>query len=205
MVLELMSDSRNHLALEFELLVTDKFSFLQTEFSYEQYHSKVPNLELSHGDECAVFFGNSDIGICVEVSLDFEIYSVDVVLLESEDGTPITHSVWGQSEHAPAVLLSALVDRQASADGEHELLLPPSLPSISWREKKRRFKQRQTAVSNQLADVVQSVADRLMTFAADVLCGDTSDFAEIQAFYRDQQNVTLSSDGLGSRNARIVR
>lgn len=189
-----MSDARRHLSEEFESLVREKFSFLQSDYGYEQRDTYFPDLQISHGDRCAVRFANSDVGICIEVYLDFEVYIVEVVLFESPDGSVLEHSVWGQTHLASAILLSALIDSQTLRSPDDDLL-PPSLPSMSWREKHRRLKQRRTMVHEQLADVVEDVADHLDKFAADVLRGDTSLFPEIQGFYRKQQNVTLSPDG----------
>ncbi|MFA6445373.1 MAG: hypothetical protein WCV99_23800 [Sterolibacterium sp.] len=189
-----MNDQRTRLSQAFTQLVSDKFSFLRSEFGYKQLETCFPNLELSHGGSCALHFGNAKAKICLEVFLDFETYWVDVIILRSVDGTFVEHSVWGQSEKAAAILLSALAGWR-NATSFNQDLLPQSLPSISWRDKQRRLLERRTVINERLEDVVQNVAMNVTEFAPEVLRGDTTMFSEVQAFYRKQQNVTLSPDG----------
>ena len=190
----LVSDPRKHLSEEFASLVTDRFSFLLSEFGYVSIETCFPDLQLSHGDQCAVRFGNSNVGISIEIFLDFEIYWIDVLLFRSGGGLPTEHSVWGQTGFAPGILISTFIDWSTLPTFSQDLL-PPSRPSMSYSEKQRRHKRRQAAVSIHMADVVQNVAQCLKDSAADILRGDTSKFTEIQAFYRKQQNATLSPDG----------
>jgi len=189
-----MTDLRQRLSLEFETLVSDKFSFLQGEYGYEQHGTRFPNLALSHGDECGISFGSSDLQMAVDVFLDFETYLVDVALFRSHDGSFVEHSVWGQVHLTQAVLLSALIEHN-TADEEAAYVLPPSLPMLSWREKQRRFDARRTAIQENLEGVVQEAADRLSRFGGNVLRGDMSLFPQIQSFYREKQDAFLSSDG----------
>lgn len=189
-----MSDPRMHLSQMFTQLVAAKLSFLVTEYGYKQLDSSFPNMELSHGGACTLQYSNAKAKICLEVVLDFETYWADVIIISSDDGTFVEHSVWGQSQKAAAILLSALVGWRNGSSFDR-ILLPPPIPSISWREKQRRVLRRRTMIRNRLEDVVQNLAMNLAEFTSAVLRGDTTIFTEVQAFYRKQQNVTLSSDG----------
>jgi len=189
-----MADSRVRLSKAFAFLVTDKFSFLCSEFGYKQLDARYPNVELSHGGCCSLRFGNAKAKICLDIILDFETYRVDVIILKSVHGTFVEHSVWGQSAKAAAIILSALVSWRNKTSFAHDLL-PHSLPSISWSEKQRRLLVRRAVINERLNDVVQSAAADLAEFAPEILAGDTIMFSEVQAFYRQQQNVTLSPDG----------
>ena len=189
-----MNELRQTLSYAFIELVAAEFSFLESSFGYQLHQTHPPDKTLSHGDCCRITYGNSAVGIAIEIFLDFEIYYADIILVESPNGIPVKHSVWGQSHLASAVLLGTLRTWRGSSDPS-EKFTTASFFSLDRRHPKTTLENRRSAIIDDLPSIVQMLACRLRESALDVICGDTSMFQAVQEYYRNQQRVTLSSDG----------
>ena len=176
----------------FEAAVLASFSFLETEYGYQRRPLQRRNFEdFRDADVILPYYGPS---VAVQAYYVIGDIRLGAALFQLQNGElPERVSFWGDAGYAPAITLDSYVAMVSGGKVPPVLVEPsPRKPRIGMD---RAADLRREALRSNMAGVVAQVAERLKTFCAPILRGDTSCFAAVQHFHRQKYSLGLFPAG----------
>lgn len=188
-----MSTKWECLTDEFSAAVISSFDFLITEYDYILLEQEDENSEIGPRSIYSISYGSHNYDIVVVVSIDFEIFDIDVSLYESPKGAIEQSSACGRKRWEQGILLGSLIEYR-TGDENIAYPIPPYVSSLSGRENNRRKKIRADKIDNGITGIVHEQAELLKEFGDNILKGDKSEFSAVQEFDHQKHGLVPFGD-----------
>ncbi len=170
----------------FEAAVLASFSFLETEYGFQRRALERRDFEDYRDANVIIpYYGSS---IAVQAYYDVCSISVGASIFELENGQiPKRVSFWGDPGYFRAVTVDSYV--AVASGGQIPRLLPEPSPRKPRIGIFKAYDMRREVLRTNMAGVVAQTADRMKTWCAPVLKGDTSMFPAVQQFHKQKYSV----------------
>lgn len=172
----------------FEAAVVTSFSFLETEYGFQRSALERRAFEdLRDANVIIPYYGSS---IAVHAYYDVCGISVGAAIYELENGQmPKRLSFYGDPGYFRAVTVDSYVT--VASGGQ----IPRVLPEPSPRKPRigifKAYDMRREVLRTNMAGVVAQTAERMKTWCAPVLMGDTSKFAAVLQFHKQKYSLDV--------------
>jgi len=157
------------------------FHFLESEYGYKR--EKLEMVDFEYPIERSVLIRYFSKDVAVEVIWYIGKHEIAVGLYELQDGKiPEKVSVYGDEGYGRAINFDSLV--RMLTDGKITSPLPERTLDISFAERCRRVEKAREMIRSNMAEIIETIAERLKMYASDILKGDTSTFSRVQEHHR---------------------
>lgn len=170
-------------ATRFCSAVESGFAFLVADFSFRAEPCQKEGFE-NWQSVCVVKrYLNSTLKIGVQSKLEFAEANLSLAIVELESGCwPARVAYYGHAGYARGITLDSLVE--VLTNGETRPVIPHHEPGLKMAEMKRRMETARKLISEDMEGLIQTLAERCIRYASDILHGDLSVMDKVIEFHR---------------------
>jgi len=173
---------------EFSDKTKDIFNFLENEYKYKS--SKIERRGFGYTRSKEVFIRYFSKMVAVEVIWAIDESLLSVGLYELQNGEiPDSISVYGEEGCGRVIILDSLV--RMLTDGKVTSPIPDYAGNISLAEMYRRAEKATEMIKTNMSGLLEIFAERLKTYASEIIKGDTSIFPKVQEYHRKYWDVDI--------------